>query len=89
MLRLTSTDPVSKSVPSTTYNGRLASGGGYGQALERDPDRVLADVVAEKISIEHAAEAFGVVISGQPPAIDQAATEHRRAELRAAEDSET
>ncbi|MDP6705668.1 MAG: hydantoinase B/oxoprolinase family protein [Alphaproteobacteria bacterium] len=68
---------------------RLASGGGYGQALDRDAGRVLADVQSEKISLEHAAEAYGVVISGEPPAVDEAATERCRAELRAAADGAT
>ena len=59
---------------------RLASGGGYGKALERDPQRVLDDVREEKISTGHAAEAYGVVIAGSPPMIDAAATEKLRAE---------
>ena len=54
---------------------RLASGGGYGPAFERDPERVLADVVEEKVSIEHAAEIYGVVINGSPATVDLAGTQ--------------
>ena len=53
---------------------RLAGGGGHGNPLERDPAAVLADVLEEKLSVEHAREAYGVVITGSPPAIDVAAT---------------
>ncbi|MBL6951160.1 MAG: hydantoinase B/oxoprolinase family protein [Alphaproteobacteria bacterium] len=61
---------------------RLASGGGYGDALARDPARVLGDVREEKITLRHAAEAYGVIIGGTPPAIDAAATEKLRAQRR-------
>ena len=59
---------------------KLASGGGYGNALARDPERVLNDVREEKISIDHAATAYGVVITGTPPVIDAAATSRLRTE---------
>ena len=58
---------------------RLASGGGYGRAFDRDPERVLADVREEKVSVSHAAEAYAVVLSGTPPGIDWEATRARRA----------
>ena len=52
-----------------------AGGGGYGDPFERDPQRVLEDVVDEKITIHHAAEQYAVVIrEGDPPTIDQEAT---------------
>ncbi|MDP7546834.1 MAG: hypothetical protein QGF20_06035, partial [Alphaproteobacteria bacterium] len=63
---------------------RLASGGGYGDPLARDPERVLDDVREEKITSSHAAEAYGVVIAGTPPSIDAAATEKLRAQRREA-----
>jgi N-methylhydantoinase B len=37
-------------------------GGGYGDPLERDPERVLADVVDGYVSIESAREDYGVVV---------------------------
>lgn len=57
---------------------RLAGGGGHGHAYERDAAAVLADVIAEKMSVEHALDAYGVVITGSPPRIDAAATTQRR-----------
>ena len=58
---------------------RLASGGGYGPAFARDPERVLADVREEKVSVAQAAEAYGVVLTGHPLAVDREATRMRRA----------
>ena len=57
---------------------RLAGGGGHGNPFEREPDAVLADVVAEKLSVEHACDAYGVVIAGSPPGVDHAATARTR-----------
>ena len=62
---------------------RLASGGGYGRAFDRDPERVLADVREEKVSVSHAAEAYGVVLTGTPLRIDGEATRARRASASA------
>jgi N-methylhydantoinase B len=53
---------------------RLAGGGGHGDPFTRDPQAILNDVVAEKISREHARSAYGVVIEGEPPAVDSNAT---------------
>lgn len=39
------------------------AGGGFGDPLERDPNRVLADVRDELISIEQAREDYGVVVT--------------------------
>lgn len=46
---------------------RLASGGGYGPAFARDPDRVLADVREEKVPVARAAQACGVVSPATHP----------------------
>ena len=58
-----------------------AGGGGYGNPLERDAEAVLADVVAEKVTPEHAADAYGVIVAGDVDngfSIDRAATTRRR-----------
>ena len=56
-----------------------AGGGGYGDPLERDPQRVLEDVIEEKITIRHAEALYGVVVrAGDPPTIDGEATVRRR-----------
>jgi N-methylhydantoinase B len=57
----------------------MAGGGGWGPPRRRDPQAVLADVMAEKVSLQQAREAYGVVVRpGPPPTLDEAAT----AELR-------
>ncbi len=55
-----------------------AGGGGYGDPLCRDPDRVAADVANEKISRAFAEEHFGVVMSPDGFAPDLDATESCR-----------
>jgi N-methylhydantoinase B len=42
-----------------------AGGGGFSDPLERDPQLVLRDVLDDKISVQHAAEAYGVIIAGK------------------------
>ena len=56
--------------------------GGWGDPLEREPARVLRDVLNELVSLESAREDYGVVIDAG--AVDAGATARRRAELRAA-----
>ena len=77
------TKPVRRSSSRRSHAGdvlqvRLAGGGGYGDARERDPEAVLADVLEEKMSVEHARDAYGVVVPGAPPGVDVAATARRR-----------
>jgi len=43
---------------------RLAGGGGHGNPFDRSPLLVLDDVLEDKMSIEHARNAYGVVIGG-------------------------
>ena len=60
----------------------LASGGGWGNPLERDPDMVLSDLLDEKISIDHAREIYGVIFINtgtMPPiSVDLKETEQLR-----------
>jgi N-methylhydantoinase B len=53
---------------------RLAGGGGHGNPFLRNKAAVLEDVIEEKMSIDHAKAAYGVVISTSPLAVDEAAT---------------
>lgn len=64
--------------------GVECSGGGYGNPLDREPRRVLADVIERWESIEHAREVYGVVIkgSGEDLVLDEDATTALRAQLR-------
>jgi N-methylhydantoinase B len=54
--------------------------GGYGDPLERDPQRVLEDVLDDYVSIEAARRDYGVVITGAAPAltVDESATRELR-----------
>ncbi|MGR3496152.1 hydantoinase B/oxoprolinase family protein [Citreimonas sp.] len=66
-----------------------AGGGGFGDPLERDVDKVREDVIDEYVSVERAARDYGVVITEIDPdlceyEVDTAATEKLRAEIRAA-----
>jgi N-methylhydantoinase B len=61
----------------------LAGAGGWGDPLERDLGAVQKDVRNELLSIAKAAVDYGVVIDADTGAIDLAATERCRAEMRA------
>ncbi|SAK82672.1 5-oxoprolinase (ATP-hydrolyzing) [Caballeronia hypogeia] len=56
-------------------------GGGYGDPLERPAPQVLDDVLDDFCTIEHARDAYGVVITSGMT-LDLAATEALRAKLR-------
>ncbi len=58
----------------------ISGGGGYGDPLERDPARVLADVIAGYVTIDGAHDDYAVVIANE--AVDQAATAALRASRR-------
>lgn len=59
-----------------------AGGGGYGEALDRDPILVLDDVSNDKVSLESARDVYGVVIDATDMTVDTSATARRRDELR-------
>ena len=65
-----------------------AAGGGYGDPFEREPERVLGDVLRGFETLERARDAYGVVLSGsiddEDLAIDEAATRALRAARSAA-----
>ena len=61
---------------------RTASGGGYGDPLQRDPARVLTDVLNGIVSVDTALEIYGVIIDIGRQQIDVAATENLRSSLR-------
>ena len=62
------------------------AGGGYGDPLDRDPGKVLDDVLDEFISVDHAEDVYGVffdrVDDGYGYAVNEAATAARRAQMR-------
>ena len=63
------------------------SGGGYGDPMERDPDKVLDDVLDGFITVDHARDDYGVVLAevddGYGWALDASATDSLRSEMRA------
>jgi len=66
-----------------------AGGGGYGDPLARDPERVRQDVEDDYVSVERARKDYGVVVSCVDAdladyTVDLAATARERAAIRAA-----
>ena len=63
--------------------GSEAGGGGYGDPLQRDPERVRLDVLENWVSMECARDVYGVVLtgSGEPMSVNGSATEALRNRL--------
>jgi N-methylhydantoinase B/oxoprolinase/acetone carboxylase alpha subunit len=61
---------------------KMASGGGYGEPLERDPQLVLADVVDGLVSERAAQEVYGIVLDEKKEAVDLVKTKSLRANLQ-------
>src|SRR6185295_17399465 len=62
---------------------RSSGGGGYGDPLQRDPNRVATDVAHGSVTLEAAREWYGVVLDRRG-SVDLDATRKLRAELTAA-----
>ena len=62
-----------------TFTFRMPGGGGWGEPLDRDPEAVLADVKAEKISRERAEAVYAVVLTEDGRKVDGPATRKLRA----------
>ncbi|MGH7897497.1 MAG: hydantoinase B/oxoprolinase family protein, partial [Candidatus Binatia bacterium] len=81
----------SKQVPhqaGESYAYRYGGGGGFGDPLERDPEKVKQDVLDEYVSIRGARYDYGVAFTGSVEGldleIDWPATRELRAQMRAA-----
>jgi N-methylhydantoinase B/oxoprolinase/acetone carboxylase alpha subunit len=59
-----------------------SGGAGYGDPLEREPDRVLTDLIDGKISPAAAYGHYGIVLTGDANLVDLGASEERRNQLR-------
>ncbi len=59
-----------------------AGGGGCGDPFERPAERVLMDVLNDKVSRESAARDYGVVLAGSPLAVEASETETLRARAK-------
>jgi N-methylhydantoinase B len=66
------------------FRHEVAGGGGWGDPLERDPALVLRDVLNDFVSERAAREDYGVVLAGEPLAVDNTATHALRHTMRAA-----
>ena len=64
-----------------TYRHVSAGGGGYGSPLDRDPAAVLEDVLDGKVTFAAARDLYGVVLSLDPPSVDESGTAARRLSL--------
>ena len=90
--RLVRADGTVEALPSKITNVSIHAGdliwmsepggGGYGDPLDREPERVLEDLLDEKIGADVCRDVYGVVVADG--AVDRAATAARRAELRVA-----
>jgi N-methylhydantoinase B len=79
--------PPMPMVPITLNRGEvyrhvMAGGGGFGDAWEREPQRVRADVLDGKVSLAHARSAYGVIF-GDDMQVDLDATVAVRTEFHA------
>ena len=77
--------PPMPSEPITLQTGDvfrhvMAGGGGFGDPLARDPAQVLEDVLDEKVTVDHARRAYGVVLQGS--SVDTRATEELRRSMQ-------
>jgi N-methylhydantoinase B len=60
---------------------RMSSGGGYGDPLDREAERVLRDIEDGIVSRQDAQQIYGVVIDGDVPRVNQIATKRLRTDL--------
>ncbi len=65
--------------PNAIVSYRTPGGGGFGSALDRDPEAVLRDVIDEKVSRERARQVYGVVLNDHT--IDLKATDQLRTQM--------
>jgi N-methylhydantoinase B len=85
---ITSRDGAIKNLPSLKMTLPVAKydvmktitpgGGGWGNQLERDPQKVQWDVLEEFISVERAREVYGVVINPDNFEVNIQETEKKR-----------
>lgn len=80
-LRTFVTEPIFPGEACETYT---TGGGGWGDALRRDPARVLDDVRSGFVSAERARDVYGVVLDTGSWKVDATATARRRDELATA-----
>jgi len=60
------------------FRHQTAGAGGWGNPLERDSQKVLEDVINEKLTPDYARREYGVVLKGDGTSVDLAATRRLR-----------
>ena len=60
------------------FRAEMPGSGGHGDPLRRDPAAVAEDVRQEKITAQHALDAYGVVVDPDTFSVDRIATARRR-----------
>lgn len=64
------------------HYARASGGGGWGDPLAREVERVHEDVLNELVSVQRAADVYGVILDPETLELQPEATERRRTELR-------
>lgn len=67
-----------KLAPDDVISYRTPGGGGYGPAERRDPEKVLADVIAGKVSMQRARDMYRVIVCPETMQVDLTATQKLR-----------
>lgn len=78
LLRTFVTEPI---FPGEACETRNSGGGGWGDPLARDPQRVRDDVRNGFVSMQRASDVYGVVIDIEDWSVDDAATHAQRAAI--------
>jgi N-methylhydantoinase B len=73
--------PAARIGHGEVFGCTVQNGGGYGDPVLRDPQRVAADVADGAVSPDAARRLYGVLIAGDGT-VDDVGTERRRAEIR-------
>ncbi len=67
-------------MPLDVFEHTWSGGGGYGDPLVRPPEKVLADVINDAVTVEAARKFYGVVVANG--AVDAKATKKEREKIR-------
>lgn len=68
--------------PGERYEYRYGGGGGWGDPLDREPEKVLEDVLDEYVSVDGAERDYGVVLQGSLEELDLVVDREATAALR-------
>ena len=69
-------------LPADVYSVVCSAAGGFGDPLDRDPQKVKEDVEGHSVTVDGARELYGVVIDSETGELDHDATESLRTNTR-------